>query len=139
MERTVSKRVSIGLTELLDLLRTLEGASSDALQDSAGAILRSIDVASLDADDRDLLRGHLQVLREPREPARRTSGFQEVASLRARERETLELLLTGASEKQIAASLGISTHTVHQYVKRLYRYLGVTSRAQLMAACLKQA
>ena len=48
-------------------------------------------------------------------------------------RETLRHLLTGDSEKQIAAKLGISRHTVHVYVKRLYRHYDVSSRGELLA------
>jgi DNA-binding CsgD family transcriptional regulator len=55
-----------------------------------------------------------------------------------RERRTLELLLGGASEKAAAATLGISRHTLHQYVKSIYRKLGVASRAELMAFALKE-
>ena len=33
----------------------------------------------------------------------------------------------------VAAALGVSPHTVHGYVKALYRKMGVTSRAELMA------
>ena len=43
-----------------------------------------------------------------------------------------ELLSTGDSEKQIAARLKLSRHTVHEYVKSLYQRLGVGSRAELM-------
>lgn len=53
-----------------------------------------------------------------------------------RERATLDLLLTGVSEKEIARKLGISRHTAHGYVKNLYRKLGVRSRAELMALAL---
>src|SRR5262249_50856818 len=53
-----------------------------------------------------------------------------------RESETLALLLTGASEKRIAADLGLSPHTVHDYVKVIYRRLGVASRAEMMARAL---
>ncbi len=45
-----------------------------------------------------------------------------------------ELTSTGDGEKQIAARLGLSRHTVHEYVKVLYEKLGVTSRAELMSA-----
>lgn len=58
---------------------------------------------------------------------------RRAAQLCRRERETLEGLLSGASEKEIASRLGLSVHTVHQYVKSIYRRLEVTSRAQLMA------
>ena len=57
----------------------------------------------------------------------------------AREREVFRLLLTGASEKCIAAELALSVHTVHGYVKNVYRRVGVTSRAELMALALERA
>ncbi|HEX8522792.1 MAG TPA: LuxR C-terminal-related transcriptional regulator [Tepidisphaeraceae bacterium] len=51
-------------------------------------------------------------------------------------RRTLKHLLSGDSEKVIAQKLGISPHTLHGYVKELYRVMGVRSRAQLMAKAL---
>jgi DNA-binding CsgD family transcriptional regulator len=54
------------------------------------------------------------------------------------ERETLDKLLKGRSEKEVAAELGRSVHTVHSYVKRIYRRLGVTSRAELLALFLNR-
>jgi DNA-binding CsgD family transcriptional regulator len=53
--------------------------------------------------------------------------------LSRRQRQTLELLLTGDAEKQIAARLSISRHTVHVYVKSLYKLFGVSSRGELLA------
>jgi DNA-binding CsgD family transcriptional regulator len=50
-----------------------------------------------------------------------------------RAREALDELLTGATDKEIAARLGISPHTVRQYVKSILRAFGVSSRAQLIA------
>lgn len=50
-----------------------------------------------------------------------------------RARQVLALLHSGDSEKMIAVRLGISTHTVHDYVKLLYRHFGVHSRAELLA------
>lgn len=53
--------------------------------------------------------------------------------LAPRVRDTLDVLLTGASDKEIAAILRISPHTVRQYVKTILRTYGVSSRAQLIA------
>ena len=53
--------------------------------------------------------------------------------LSRRQRQTLELLLSGDAEKQIAARLSISRHTVHVYVKSLYKRFGVSSRGELLA------
>jgi DNA-binding NarL/FixJ family response regulator len=61
------------------------------------------------------------------------SAAETSAAMGPRIRETLRHLLTGDSEKQIAAKLGISQHTVHVYVKRLYRHYDVCSRGQLLA------
>jgi DNA-binding NarL/FixJ family response regulator len=47
--------------------------------------------------------------------------------------QTLAELQAGASEKQVSLKLGISRHTVHNYVKALHRRLGVSSRGELLA------
>ena len=51
-----------------------------------------------------------------------------------REQQVLLSLLRGQSEKEGAASLEISEAYFHQVVVRLYRQIGVSSRAELMAA-----
>lgn len=55
------------------------------------------------------------------------------AHLPPRVRETLEHMLTGDSEKQVALRMGVSRHTVHVYVKALYRHFQVSSRGELLA------
>ncbi len=62
------------------------------------------------------------------------AGGPGPASLLApRLRQVLSSLAAGASEKETAASLGLSTHTVHDYSKALYRVFKVHSRAELMS------
>jgi DNA-binding CsgD family transcriptional regulator len=82
------------------------------------------------AEDRELLAiVHDQlawVLSEPRSPT-------EEVHLSPRQRETLEQLLAGHSIKEIAASLGLSFHTVAEYVRGVYRAYGVRSRGELLA------
>jgi len=48
-------------------------------------------------------------------------------------RQTLHYLLQGDGEKQVAARLGLSQSTTHEYVTALYRRFGLHSRAELMA------
>ena len=55
------------------------------------------------------------------------------ANLPPRLRETLDALLSGSSEKQIAGKLELSRHTIHNYVKALHRRFGVSSRGELLA------
>jgi len=53
--------------------------------------------------------------------------------LSPRLRQTLDCLLQGDSEKQVASRLALSLPTVHQYVTALYRHYGVSSRGELLA------
>lgn len=59
-------------------------------------------------------------------------------SLPRRLRQTLACLVEGDTEKQVAARLGLSHATAHQYVTALYRRFGVRSRAQLLAHVVKR-
>jgi DNA-binding CsgD family transcriptional regulator len=58
--------------------------------------------------------------------------------LSPRERDVLRLLLTGASEREIARALGLTPATTHQYVVALLRNFGAHSRAELMAQWLRR-
>src|SRR5213595_2260676 len=47
--------------------------------------------------------------------------------------QTLQCLLSGQSEKEVARELGLSPHTIHVYVKTLHKHFNVSSRAELLA------
>ena len=69
---------------------------------------------------------------------RREAGGPSLAlldhpGLSGRMRQTLDGLLAGEGEKQIAYRLKLSRHTVHVYVKGIYRQFGVSSRGELLA------
>jgi DNA-binding CsgD family transcriptional regulator len=66
------------------------------------------------------------------------SGGRLRPALSPRQEQTLQCLLTGDSAKQIAHKLGISVHTVGDYVKSVYRAHHVNSRAELLASVLGQ-
>lgn len=53
--------------------------------------------------------------------------------------QTLAELIEGKSEKEIAVKLGLSKHTIHNYVKALHQRLGVSSRGELLAMVGKQS
>ena len=69
----------------------------------------------------------------------RTTSRRGEPRLTPRERDVLGALLRGASEKQVAAELGISPQTVHGRVKSLYLAYGVASRSELLVKCLARA
>jgi DNA-binding NarL/FixJ family response regulator len=54
--------------------------------------------------------------------------------LSAREAQILALLAEGLVNKQIAARLGISRHTVKTHLAALFHKLGVSTRAEAVAA-----
>ena len=60
------------------------------------------------------------------------------AGLAPRLAATLRCLLEGDSEKQVAARLGLSRATVHEYVKAVYRHFHVSSRPAPMAYFLRR-
>ncbi len=58
--------------------------------------------------------------------------FYETYDISKREREIINQLLTGKSNKEIAAELYISYNTVKTHVKNIYRKLDVANRIQLI-------
>jgi DNA-binding NarL/FixJ family response regulator len=58
--------------------------------------------------------------------------------LSPRQRQTLQLLLAGNSEKEVATEMRLSHNTVHHYVKALHRHFGVSSRSELLARWVRK-
>ncbi|HEV8292498.1 MAG TPA: LuxR C-terminal-related transcriptional regulator [Tepidisphaeraceae bacterium] len=58
--------------------------------------------------------------------------------LSKRLRETLELLLEGMSEKEVARELELSAKTVHEYVGMIYKHFQVSSRGELLAYFIRR-
>jgi DNA-binding NarL/FixJ family response regulator len=90
-----------------------------------------IAVGDLEARRRQLAADILRLVGTPRESA--LEGYAVNDGLPPRMRVTLQRLLAGDSEKEIAGRLGRSPHTVHTHVKALYRHFGVCSRGELLA------
>jgi DNA-binding CsgD family transcriptional regulator len=63
---------------------------------------------------------------------------RSIPGLSNRHAETLEWLLAGDSEKEIAARMGVSRNTVHVYVTALYRHFNVSSRGELLARFVRR-
>jgi FixJ family two-component response regulator len=62
----------------------------------------------------------------------RADAKQRIAALSARERDVLERLLAGASNKLIARDLGISPRTVEMHRARMVAKLGVATTAEAL-------
>ena len=53
----------------------------------------------------------------------------ETPALSPREREVLDLMAQGATNREIADALHLSPHTIHEHTSSLYRKLGARNRA----------
>lgn len=62
----------------------------------------------------------------------------ESAELSQRERSVLDGLAGGLAYKQIADQLGVSIHTVRNYIRRIYEKLHVCSRTEAVAKFLRK-
>ena len=62
-----------------------------------------------------------------------TSGY----GFTPREKQVVDELLKGLSYKEIAHALGISSTTVNDHLKNVYRKIGVRTKAELMRKILK--
>jgi len=65
------------------------------------------------------------------------SAGDETTALSPREHEVLGGLAEGQAYKQIADKLGVSIHTVRNYIRRIYEKLHVCSRTEAVAKYLR--
>jgi DNA-binding CsgD family transcriptional regulator len=107
--------------------------------DTPAGFSRSVEVELL-GGGRGRLRGYssrlpreggalVTVLELDRERSGRLTG--PLIALTPREQEVAGLVADGLTDREIAERLYLSRHTVSQYVKRIYRKLGVDSRVAL--------
>jgi DNA-binding NarL/FixJ family response regulator len=96
-------------------------ASADAIVAAVEAVAAGLVVLPFDA-----------LAEVPQGVAARESARPE--TLTAREAQILALLAEGLVNKQIAARLGISGHTVKTHLAALFHKLGVSTRAEAVAA-----
>jgi len=75
----------------------------------------------------------------PRAGAAGPTGQQgPLASLTAREREVLQLLVVGKPNKEVAARLGVSLSTIKKHRENLQRKLGCRSSAELTLVAIRE-
>jgi len=114
------------------------GADGFILKDSAPADLANAIRAARDGGVPISPKAAAQLLRAFREtsasvPAAETpasGSIPEDYGLTAREKETLETLARGFSQREAAEILGVSPHTIVSHVKAIYQKMAVNSRSE---------
>ncbi|MBO9707389.1 MAG: response regulator transcription factor [Caulobacter sp.] len=114
------------------LAAVLSGADGYLLKD-----LNSLDIGQQVADalaggaplSPTIAASVLRYLRDQHEPPQTEDGAPDLSP---REFEVLQLLARGYKNKQVAETLSLSPHTIGEYVRSIYRKLGVTSRGQAL-------
>lgn len=102
---------------------------------ASGYLLKSTPLAAIKAALLDVAQGGAPMSRAV---ARKVLGhFQpspltQPQVLTARERDVVQYLVEGLSEKLVAAKLQMTVQTVHGHVKNIYRKLHINSRGELL-------
>lgn len=72
-------------------------------------------------------------------PTVRTTSADGMNLLSKREQEVVQCLVQGMTNKEIADRIGLSQHTVKNYLFRIFDKLGVSSRVELLFMALTQS
>jgi DNA-binding CsgD family transcriptional regulator len=93
------------------------------------------DFADRDRDLAEILRPHLAnlyrlgiAIEQPRDRTDEAPAVAAAAALTAREREVLDWVAAGKTNRDIATILGASARTVEKHLERVYEKLGVETR-----------
>lgn len=85
-----------------------------------------------------LLRANLQLHTARLESERKAAVPVETMLVSPRQREIMHLVAVGLSDKEIAAQLQVSPHTVRTHLQRLYAHHGLRNRAEAAATWTKR-
>jgi DNA-binding NarL/FixJ family response regulator len=115
------------------------GAALAAIEQGVdGYLAADISAQALAAAVTAVLRGELAYSRQTLgawlQSLRAQARARDRVDLTPRQSQIVELIATGATDKEIAATIGVRTATAQKHVARLLRRLGVRNRAAAVAA-----
>lgn len=137
----------------LDAIRAIRDADPEArvivltMHDEEEVVFRAMQAGAASYLLKDTLSKELvRVIREvhaggsplPDEVAARLARREDSRLLTAREAEIVQLMGQGLTNKQISASLGIASETVHAHIKHIFFKLAVSNRAAAVAAAVRR-
>lgn len=111
-----------------DIYRSLQAGAQ-------GYLLKDVYFDEIEEAIRTVYAGRRRI---PDAVAEKLAGRIGGSDLTGREMEVLELIVRGRSNKEIAATLGISEATVKSHVNNILSKLGVTDRTQAATTALQR-
>ncbi len=141
--RLLKQKMPQTLIVMLTVFEDTDKIFSALAAGASGYLLKRMPPAKLLEAIRDVLEGGSPMSA----PIARkvVSSFQaapvrgdETLELSPREKEVLNGLAEGQAYKRIADQLGVSIHTVRNYIRRIYEKLHVQSRTEAVAKFLRQ-
>src|SRR5712691_6797862 len=128
-----------GIPTLIIAEQPSAGAALAAIEQGVdGYLATDISAQALAAAITAVLRGELAYSRQTLgawlQSLRAQSRVRDRVALTPRQSQIVELIATGATDKEIAATLGVRTATAQKHVARLLKRLGVRNRAAAVAA-----
>ncbi|WP_333607995.1 response regulator transcription factor [Arsukibacterium sp.] len=81
---------------------------------------------------RDIMSGLLDTMLFPDTPAEKDYSFSQCSSLTRQEKRIIQLVAKGARNKEIAAALNISAHTVKAHMSAIFRKTNARNRVELL-------
>lgn len=140
--RIIKERSPKTLVVILTVFEDDDKVFQAVCSGAAGYLLKTSSAADITQAVRDALAGGSPM--NPRIARRVLEMFSKLApkqgdyGLSDREKEILQLMVTGLIKKEIADRLTLSVHTVDTYLRRIYEKLEVNTRTGAVAKALKE-
>lgn len=140
--RLIKERIPQTLVVILTVFEDDDKVFQAICAGAAGYLLKTSSASDITQAVRDALAGgspmNLRIARRVLEMFSRLAPKQTDYGLSEREKEILQLMVTGLIKKEIADRLTLSVHTVDTYLRRIYEKLAVNTRTGAVAKALKE-
>jgi len=140
--RLIKEKSPKSLVVILTVFEDDEKVFQAICAGASGYLLKTSSATDITQALRDALDGgspmNPRIARRVLEMFSRLAPKQGDYGLSDREKEILQLMVTGLIKKEIADKLSLSIHTVDTYLRRIYEKLEVNTRTGAVAKALKE-
>lgn len=140
--RLIKERSPLTLVVILTVFEDDDKVFQAICAGAAGYLLKTSSATEIAQAVRDALAGgspmNTRIARRVLEMFSKLAPKQGDYGLSDREKEILQLMVTGLIKKEIADRLTLSVHTVDTYLRRIYEKLQVNTRTGAVAKALKE-